>query len=278
MGTDKMQPQRFEHKYIIPNTVALQIRDFVSGPLEIDEYGKTLPNFSYPVHSLYLDSADLKLYEATINGDKNRYKLRLRFYENRPDAPVYFEIKRRMNNTIAKQRAGVRREAVSDLLAGQLPEPRHMVSRDPRHLLALQRFCEHAAALQAEPMAHVAYLREAWLSPHDNSVRVTMDRNIRIELEHTCRLNTSMTQPVQVFDYETLPGEEAVVLELKFTTRFPDWFKDLVSGFGLMQCGAAKYVDGLTRLMERWGRGAVRLRDPSVLDRGRLRLNGAPTA
>ena len=271
-----MQPQRFEHKYIIPNTVALQIRDFVSGPLEIDEYGKTLPNFSYPVHSLYLDSPDLKLYESTINGDKNRYKLRLRFYENRPDAPVYFEIKRRMNNTIAKQRGGVRREAVSELLAGQLPEPHHMVSRDPRHLLALQRFSEHTAALRAEPMAHVAYLREAWLSPHDNAVRVTMDRNVRIELEHTCRLSTSMTQPVQVFDPETLPGEDAVVLELKFTTRFPDWFKDLVSGFGLMQCGAAKYVDGLTRLMERCGRGAVRLRDPSVMDRGRLRLNGTP--
>jgi SPX domain protein involved in polyphosphate accumulation len=275
MGTDKMQPQRFEHKYIVPNDVALQIRDFVSGPLEIDEYGKTLPNFSYPVHSLYLDSPDLRLYEATINGDKNRYKLRLRFYENRPEAPVYFEVKRRMNNTIAKQRGGVRREAVALLLAGQLPEPAHMVSRDPRHLFAVQRFCEHMSALQAGPVAHVAYLREAWLSPGDNSVRVTMDRRVRIELEATSHLTTLMQKPVLVFDQETLSGEEAVVLELKFTTRFPDWFKDLVSGFGLMQCGAAKYVDGMTRLMEKLGRGAGRLRDPLQLERGRQRLNGA---
>ncbi|MCL4177466.1 MAG: polyphosphate polymerase domain-containing protein [Verrucomicrobia bacterium] len=272
---DKMQPQRFEHKYIIPNGVALQIRDFVSGPLEVDEYGKTLPNFSYPVHSLYLDSPDLKLYQSTINGDKNRYKLRLRFYENRPDAPVYFEIKRRMNNTIAKQRGGVRREAVSVLLGGQLPEPGHMVSRDPRQLLALQRFCEHMNALWAEPVAHVAYLREAWLSPGDNAVRVTMDRQVRIELETTGRLETSMADPVMVFNQETLQGEESVVLELKFTSRYPDWFRDLVSGFGLMQCGAAKYVDGMTRIMERRGVMGMRLRDPLVFERGQRRLSGA---
>lgn len=275
MAADKMQPQRFEHKYIIPNGVALQIRNFVSGPLEIDEYGKTLPNYSYPVHSLYLDSPDLKLYQATINGDKNRYKLRLRFYENRPDAPVYFEIKRRMNNTIAKQRGGVRREAVAALLAGDLAEPAHMVSRDPRHLFAVQRFLEHTVALQATPVAHVAYLREAWLSPGDNAVRVTMDRSIRIELDATTQLCTNMTDPSLVFDHGTLPGDEAVVLELKFTSRYPDWLRDLVSGFGLMQCGAAKYVDGMTRLMERWGGVERRLQDSLLIERGRQRLQDA---
>jgi hypothetical protein len=275
MAADKMQPQRFEHKYIIPNGVALQIRGFVGGPLEIDEYGKTLPNYSYPVHSLYLDSPDLKLYQATINGDKNRYKLRLRFYENRPDAPVYFEIKRRMNNTIAKQRGGVRREAVASLLAGELPEPAHMVSRDPRHLFAVQRFVEHVTALGAVPVAHVAYLREAWLSPGDNSVRVTMDRRIRIELDGTTRLSTAMAHPVLVFGRDTLAGEEAVVLELKFTSRYPDWFRDLVSGFGLMQCGAAKYVDGMTRLMERGGDVRLWLREPQLLERGHQRLESA---
>src|SRR6266850_5355517 len=123
MPEDRMQRQRFELKYIINEDLARAVRDFVGGYLEIDEYGATLPNSSYPVHSLYLDSDDLHLYQTTINGDKNRYKLRLRFYDNRPEAPIYFEIKRRMNNIIAKQRGGVRRDAVDWLLAGHLPEP-----------------------------------------------------------------------------------------------------------------------------------------------------------
>ncbi|HEX7862280.1 MAG TPA: polyphosphate polymerase domain-containing protein [Verrucomicrobiae bacterium] len=243
MSQDKLQAQRFELKYILSEDTALAVRDFVSSYLEIDEFGATLPQFSYPVHSLYLDSPDMKLYKSTINGDKNRFKLRLRFYENRPDAPVFFEIKRRMNNTISKQRGGVRREAVDGLLAGQLPMPGHLISKEPKQLVALQNFCRLLANLDASPKAHIAYLREAWISRYDNSVRVTMDRDVRCDPEPSARLETNMMNPVTVFGNK-------VVLELKFTNRFPDWFKELVRVFGLMQCGAAKYVDGVTLVGE----------------------------
>lgn len=238
MAEDKMQRQRFELKYIIKEPVALAVRDFVSSYLEIDEYGATLPNFSYPVHSLYLDSDELALYQSTINGDKNRFKLRLRFYDKRKEAPIFFEIKRRVNNIIAKQRGGVRRDAVEWLLAGQLPEPAHLVSRDPRQLVALQSFCKLMHEARARSKAHIAYWREAWISPKDNSVRVTLDREVKCEPEPVARLNLHMTNPVIVF------GKE-VILELKYTDRYPDWFKELVRVFGLMQCGAAKYVEGV---------------------------------
>jgi SPX domain protein involved in polyphosphate accumulation len=244
MAEDRMQLQRFELKYRIrQEAVALAVRDFVSMYLEVDEYGATLPHFSYPVHSLYLDSPSLKLYWDTINGTKNRYKLRLRFYENRPEAPVYFEIKRRMNNIIAKQRGGVKREAVPLLLAGQLPEPGHLVSRDPKHLMALENFCHLAQSIRATPCTHIAYLREAWLSSHDNSVRVTLDRQVRTEPVNSDELSTEMRAPHYVFGTD-------IVLELKFTNRFPNWFGDLVRHFGLQQCGAAKYVEGVTQLGE----------------------------
>ena len=243
MAEDRMQQQRFELKYIIKEDVALAVRDFVSSYLEIDEYGATLPNFSYPVHSLYLDSNDLAIYNTTINGDKNRFKLRLRFYDNRKEAPIFFEIKRRMNNIIMKQRGGVRRNAVDLLLAGHLPEPAHLVSRDPRQLVVLQYFCKLMHGARARPKAHIAYLREAWISPRDNSVRVTLDREVKCEPEPVARLDTRMDRPVLVFANE-------VILELKFTDRFPDWFKQLVRVFNLMQCGAAKYAEGVMRVGE----------------------------
>jgi len=56
----------------------------------------------------------------TINGIKNRYKLRLRYYDTNAKSPVFFEIKRRMNNCILKQRGGVRQEFVAYLLSGHL--------------------------------------------------------------------------------------------------------------------------------------------------------------
>jgi len=259
MAEDKMQQQRFELKYIIKEDVALAVRDFVSGYLEIDEYGATLPNFSYPVHSLYLDSDGLHLYQTTINGDKNRFKLRLRYYDNRSEAPIFFEIKRRMNNIITKQRGGVRRDAVNWVLAGHLPEPAHLMSRDPRQLFALQSFCRLMHDIHARPKAHIAYLREAWISARDNSVRVTLDREVKCEPERLPHLSACMDNPVAVF------GKE-VILELKFTDRFPNWFRELVRVFGLMQCGAAKY--GVTMMgMERFsGRvlGGERLSDQEI--------------
>src|SRR5687768_6693065 len=176
MSQDKLQAQRFELKYIISEDVALAVRDFVSCYLECDEFGATLPNLSYPVHSLYLDSDNLSTYRATINGDKNRYKLRLRFYEDRPDAPVFFEVKSRTNNTISKKRGGVRRDVVELILNGHLPTPTELISKDPKNLAAIQYFCRLMHDIGAKPKAHIAYQREAWISRFDNSVRVTLDR------------------------------------------------------------------------------------------------------
>jgi len=36
-----------------------------------------------------------------------------------------------------------------------------------------------------------------------------------------------------------------VILELKFTNRFPVWFEDLVRSCNLVLTGAAKYVEGV---------------------------------
>ncbi len=243
MAKDKMQASRFEQKYIITDETALRIREFVRSYLELDENGVGKPNYSYPVHSLYLDSEDLKCYWTTINGDKNRFKLRLRFYNNNPDTPVFFEIKRRMNSCIMKQRGGVRRDSVDWLLAGHIPEQGHLVSKDPKQLVALQNFSHLMNGMSAVPKVHIAYLREAYVPHDDNSARLTMDREVRSEPELTARLSTQMQRPILVW------GKD-IVLELKFTNRFPEWFGELVRVFGLRQCGAAKYVDGVALLGE----------------------------
>src|ERR1051325_4010342 len=134
MRRDPMQQQRFELKYLIPEETALLVRDFVRSYLQMDEYSVGRPNYSYPVHSLYLDSQQLRLYWDTINGDKNRFKLRLRYYSTNPETPVFFEIKRRMNNCILKQRGGVKHDSLPILLRGYLPEMNHLVSNNPKQL------------------------------------------------------------------------------------------------------------------------------------------------
>jgi len=243
MSFSRMQSQRLELKYLIPERLAVRIRDFILPYLVIDAYGATRPDLSYPVHSLYLDSPDLFTYVSTINGDRNRYKLRIRFYEGRPEAPVYFEIKRREDNAIYKQRCGVRRESVADVLAGRIPDRRDLVQDGPDAERALQTFSRLVNQLQARPISHVAYQREAWTSPDNNRTRITFDRKVMSCRQPSLRLDAGMTDPVRVF------GDE-VVLELKFTGRFPLWMRDLVRVFGLKQGSAAKYCDGLDRIKD----------------------------
>lgn len=239
--TDNLQYQRFEFKYILEDSVAIEVRNFVRSYLELDGHGAGFPDSAYPIHSVYLDSPDLRLYQATVNGDKNRFKLRLRYYDEEPASPVYCELKLRKNRTILKQRCAIRRSAVDGLLGGYMPKPPDLVSDEPKSRAALERFHQWMVEMQARPRFHIAYRREAWVNPRDNSVRVTMDRDVLGEAEPGAALACHLTAPVSVFDHK-------VILELKFTDRFPDWFNDMAQVFELVKCSAAKYVDGVTRL------------------------------
>jgi hypothetical protein len=241
MVRDKMQRQRFELKYRLTEELAPQVREFVSSYLELDENGVGKPDYSYPVHSLYLDSDTLTTYWATVNGDRNRFKLRLRFYNDDPASPVFFEIKRRVDNVIFKQRAGVRKAAVPGLLAGQWPASEHLLSDESKQGTAIQRFLELMQGLGASPKVHVGYQREAWIDPRGSHVRVTFDRHVQAEAAPTAQFHTDMVHPVQTFGRQ-------VILELKFTNFFPLWFRALVERFDLVRAGAAKYCEAVERI------------------------------
>jgi hypothetical protein len=140
-----------------------------------------------------------------------------------------------------KERGAVRREAVASLLAGQLPESRHLFSNHPKHLSALQHFCRLMHDSGASLKTHVCYSREAWMSTLDNSVRVTFDRDVRVTPHNEPMITTRQENPV-------LPWGQQVILELKFTARFPNWFFEMVRLFNVMQCGVAKYAEGVAVL------------------------------
>ncbi len=241
MNTDRLQTQRFELKFQVPEATAVAVRHFVRPYLAPDEFAKnpTLP--AYPVHSLYLDSGDLHTYRATVNGDRDRYKLRVRYYDDSAESPIYLEIKRRIDRCIYKQRARVRRECVAELLNGAWPSARHLHPKAPNDLPALQKFCELLRRLGATPRARVSYDREAWTSEGHNAVRVTMDRAVECEPESGPNLSTTYTNAAR-------PFRDQVILELKFTNRFPDWLQVMVRTFNLVQGSAAKYVDGVNAL------------------------------
>lgn len=223
--------QRFEAKYLISDVDAMAIRDHIWPYVDPDIHGQ-----EYPVTSVYLDSPDLNMYHSSATGEQNRQKLRVRTYARGGSDVCYFEVKRRMNQIVKKERSVVHSESARALLRGEPIRPSMLVDpgRDLRNLYA---FCDIRQALQATPRTVVRYLREAYVGKMEEPVRITFDRRL------TC-LPSDRFDPVgwnASTGWLEAPGSP-IVLEVKFTDAFPAWVEDMIRWLNLMRDSFAKYV------------------------------------
>ncbi len=236
MSLQQLQETRFEYKYIIPEHTAFQVRDFARSYLVPDPHAHPI-SYDYCIHSLYLDDPGLALYRATMTGVKNRFKLRIRYYNNDPDSPLFFEIKRRVNDAILKRRASIRRESLQALLDGHWPHRTDLADpTEGRGLDAASEFCNLRGRINALPQVIVSYIREAWVTEENNSVRLTFDRSLTAtKWDGRCLAN-------EVFHGGLRPRVGGVVLELKFTGRFPNWMREMTQALNLRRGQMAKYT------------------------------------
>lgn len=237
MARQSLQSSRFEYKYYVDEKTAKNIQEFIHPCyVEEDEFLKRFPGIGYPVCSLYLDNSGLLLYEDTIQGAKNRFKLRIRFYDDNQDNPAFLEIKRRETDVIKKKRAAVTREGARRILLGEKPHDSFLYGKaGAKTLDAMHEFCDLRDRIGAQGCTYVYYHRQAYVSPHGSHCRVTFDRQLEGGVYvpgEKLKIPTESRQP-------KLPG---VVLELKFTDRKPNWMVELSDVFGLQRTSVPKYV------------------------------------
>ena len=218
---------------MISEQKAAEIRALIRNHVTPDEYLTSKWPKGYPVYSLYMDSPQLSLYNATAQGMKNRFKLRIRYYDDSPEGPIFAEIKRRLDNVICKQRVGVRREKITELLRGVVPARSAMLN-GRQDASALEEFCKLARSLGAIPTLIVGYDREAYLDSITGTCRVTFDRNLRARSFDEFEGLTTNLQPARHQD----PG---VILEMKYVDRLPQWMQAVILQFGLQRQSVPKY-------------------------------------
>jgi len=223
---------RYECKYQISEAKAAAVENFIQPYLNLDHYTKLQPTRSYPIVSLYLDSPNLQLCKESLTGQKNRFKLRIRGYNDDPAYPKFFEIKRRINTTIIKDRHRVKNSDIERLLSGgPLPERYYSTEQEP-----LKQFLFYMRTINAGPMVLVRYIRRAYEDDSENRVRVTFDRKLSFKMCYQPRfaLNSPGWQRYPIND---------VILEIKFTSRFPTWLTHLVRCLELHQQSFSKYAN-----------------------------------
>jgi len=230
---------RYEMKYLISESRAAAIVRFIEPYLKLDHYSKLQPSGFYPIVSLYLDSDDLRLCKESLRGFLKRFKLRIRSYTDDPDYPRFFEIKRRANSVIIKSRARVKTEDVPTLLSGRYVPPAHDYKTD---VDAIRQFQLYMKSIDARPLVLVRYLRRAYEGDSENRVRVTFDRQLAYNVTRApeVMLKGRGWQPSPL----TL---NSVILEMKFTGRYPAWLSRMVSYFGLRQRSVSKYATSVKR-------------------------------
>lgn len=243
--------ERYEWKYFVSEERAPDVRRFIAPYVRLDDHAARSPDRRYAIQSIYLDSPTLSLHRACVDDQPGRFKLRVRWYDEAARGPFFCEVKRKVRQVIVKTRAKVGRAAVESLLQGRrvdVPD-----GRSGEHLASFQ---DRSTRLGARPVLRMRYTREAYESVFGEYARITFDRAMCYQAIGDDPFGATPNGWIYVdAPFATDAVRCAMLIELKFTSRFPRWMSDLVAEFGLERCGFSKYVQAIGRQQARQAGG-----------------------
>jgi len=238
---------RYEAKYIIPRSLVPSIRAFIQPFCAPDPYTHGDPP-EYTITTLQLDTPGYALHYAKEFEAIRRFKLRVRTYGEIGSAPVFAEVKAKLEETIVKTRAAIPFcEWGEDLIFGvRVPD----LFKNERQQIDFLQFKRLVWELGAKPVVLVRYIRESYVGTVDRYARVTFDRKLQYQITNSWtdfgRSGVWHGMDSTVAQGFGLPYS-GVVLEVKTLSYMPVWVMDLVERFQLKKSGNCKYSTALWR-------------------------------
>ena len=235
-AVDRTLTTRWENKYLIDASLIPSLRAWIELFMQPDPHSALQSDLKYPVCSLYLDSPGMDLFIGTVQGHKNRFKLRVRSYADEGPTPIFFEIKKRVNTAVVKVRDQVSRADASAFLDACVQEPD---SATLPGTPGCSEFLHAVKDLAATPKVRIRYRREAWESKSGDPIRVTFDTYVQAKATPGSALAFMENEAW----LNALPVSQAV-LEVKFTEVYPAWLHSFIETFDLRLQSIPKYVLG----------------------------------
>jgi hypothetical protein len=232
---------RFERKYLVSDEVAAAIKEAIAPHVVADEHMPSENPRGYVVHTLYLDSPTLELYRWTRESRVNRYKLRLRFYDEHATSRIYAEIKEKRSGQTFKRRYGMDHELAQAMMADRTAEPLVHALGNGAASTALAEFCELRYSIAADPKLFVTYQREAYNSQEEPQVRITFDRRMRTNA-------FGRSGGLAVPKYGVNIGGRDALLEFKYADDPPAWLKETLDKFNLRRAKFSKFAESVDAL------------------------------
>lgn len=231
---------RYELKYQIPSSLVAPVSRVIEAYCDLDPYSEKSPDGYYTVNSLYLDTPSNLFLRRKLDGESDRFNLRIRGYG---EADLFFEVKFKSQGFVKKRRAHLRGE-----LPALIQELRDTETEreKPKNL---DLFLRTLDTYGAEPKVLTQYRRKAYFSRYDDYARITFDRDLRFMEEQNFNVLPDEAR-MDHYDHEEIFHEgKDVVLELKCPQQVPLWFIDVITRFNLVRCGFSKYASAAQHLL-----------------------------
>lgn len=238
---------RYEAKYVIPREYVAPMREFIRPFCKPDPHTHGNPP-EYTITTLQMDDPYYSLHNAKEVEAVNRFKLRVRTYGEIGSAPMFAEVKAKLEDTIVKTRVAIPAAHWNEELLFGLRLP-HFLKSD-RQMNDFLQFKRLTWELAAEPKALVRYIRESYVGTVDRYARVTFDRKLQYQI------TDSWTDFGRSGIWRGMDSAEAqgfglpysgVILELKALSYMPVWVMDMVEQFQLRKNGNCKYSTAIWR-------------------------------
>lgn len=190
----------------------------------------------YPILSLYFDTPSLLFYDEKNDGEMLRTKVRLRGYGVQLEtlAPVFLEIKRKVDSRILKYRK---------LFERYTPD---LATPAGWQLEAEPQGAQIASALyryRLRPAVQILYRREAYESPQVPSLRLAFDSQL-LALYPGQRYERSLLDD----ERHRCLADTQFIFEVKSDGRLPSWLLEGIRAAGVVQQAVSKYVLGIDKL------------------------------
>lgn len=243
MAVNESLIERREYKYLVDEEMAQRIRGYIK-PFCILDKNAEARGGTYIIDSLYLDTPKNDLFWANDHEACERFKLRIRTYPVEDCTEVFLEVKKRINDVIAKTRGKLPKSCWQDFLLH--PDPRAWKELKGKERRAVDRFIALTHSLCATPRVLVRYEREPYMSLIDDYARVTFDRKVQSKQVSDWTLDAPDENWRRVDHALNTKSERSLsILELKFTSAVPLWMVNLVKTLQLQRLSFSKYATSM---------------------------------
>lgn len=228
---------RLEYKFLLRQDLIDPVRNAMQPYLKVDPFAERMEKKEYTVRSIYFDTSGLRFYHEKIDGLKVRKKIRIRGYNTLDGNDlVFLEIKRKNENYISKNRAGIYFNNLADLF--NMGDVNTFILHKPNPTTATddaRRFLYHVYKNNLRPTVLVVYDREAYYSKFNSELRITLDKNLRF-LAFPAISDLYEDEKLQ------LAQKGPAILEVKFRNGYPQWLTDILNHFHLSRQALSKYT------------------------------------